>query len=122
MIRRLWLSAPMLAVALATPAAAQPETSGTVAVPSALQVPALIPDADSRPQPQQPPISADGSSVYPARLIGRWGIVEDIEVGLGLLTVTRTSPKERALRRAQPMQDVRGRDDRLAAIGISFSF
>ena len=42
-------------------------------------------------------------------------------VGVGLIEVTRTSHKERAIRRARPMADTEGRSDRIAAVGRAYN-
>lgn len=69
-----------------------------------------------------PIIQQDGSTVYRRSLIGSWPLARDVSLGVGLIEVTRTSRKERALSRTRPMSDTEGRRDRIAAIGLSFSF
>lgn len=69
-----------------------------------------------------PMFQDDGSAVFRRSLIGSWPLARDVSVGVGLIEITRTSGKERALSRTKPMQDTEARRDRIAAIGLSFSF
>ena len=69
-----------------------------------------------------PFIQRDGSAVYRKSLIGSLPVARDVNIGLGLIEVTRTSPKEKSLQRMQPITDTLGRSDRIAAIGLSVSF
>ena len=69
-----------------------------------------------------PIVEQDGSTVYRKTLVGNWSLARDVTLGVGLIEVTRTSHKERAIRRARPMADTEGRSDRIAAVGLSFRF
>lgn len=69
-----------------------------------------------------PIIQSDGSAVYRKSLIGNWPLAQDVSLGVGLIEVTRTSPKDRALNRVRPMTDTGGTSDRIAAVGLSVSF
>jgi hypothetical protein len=70
----------------------------------------------------RPFTEADGSRGRTRGLIGNLPIARNLNIGLGLLEVTRTSPREKALRRVQPMKDVGGTHDRIAAVGLKLSF
>lgn len=69
-----------------------------------------------------PIIQDDGSAVYRKTLVGSVRMAPNVTLGVGLVEITRTSHKERALSRIRPMSDTEGRSDRIAAVGLSFSF
>ncbi|HEV2748073.1 MAG TPA: hypothetical protein VGW34_12340 [Allosphingosinicella sp.] len=117
MERRLTLAALMMPLAFATPAMAQ--VAGVSDNGSIAPLPAPFPDpgyafrAPVREQLSRPPRNI---------LVGSWPLSENVQLGVGLYSVVRTSPKERELSRLRPMRDTGGRNSRVAAIGISFRF
>jgi hypothetical protein len=58
-----------------------------------------------------PIVQQDGSAVYRKTLVGTLPLSSDVSVGVGLIEVTRTSIKERALARTRPLSDTGGRSD-----------
>lgn len=64
----------------------------------------------------------DGSRETRSGLIGSWPVAENMNVGIGIFSVTRYSAKERDFKRSQPMKDVGERTGSLAAIGFSVRF
>ena len=72
---------------------------------------------------QLPVVKEEGSAARRSGLVGSWEVGRDVNLGLGLFRVTRYShDEEEAFHRVQPMKDVRGADERLAAIGLSLRF
>lgn len=69
-----------------------------------------------------PYVEDDGASAVRRGVVGSMPVSSRAEFRVGLLEVTRTSHKERALARTQPMKEVYGRTDRIAAIGLNISF
>ena len=69
-----------------------------------------------------PYVEEDGSPASRRGVVGSLPVSGNAEFRVGLLEVTRTSHKERALARTQPMKEVYGRTDRIAAIGLNFRF
>jgi hypothetical protein len=67
-------------------------------------------------------IGEDGSRAASKGLIGNWPVAENMQLGLGIYSVTRYSAKERELKRSQPMKDVGERTGSLAAVGLSVRF
>ena len=63
-----------------------------------------------------------GSRATRNGLIGSWPVAENMNVGIGLFSVTRYSSKERDHKRTQPMKDVGERTGSLAAVGFSVRF
>ena len=134
MERRHKAAAFLLAFVLATPLRAQ----GSADVRSGNRViegPTYVPAHGSRTSylplrggerrlsvAASPVFEDDGSAVFRRSLIGSWPVARDVSVGVGLIEITRTSGKDRALSRTKPMQDTEARRDRIAAIGFSFSF
>lgn len=64
----------------------------------------------------------DGSRETRNGLIGSWPVAENMNVGVGIFSVTRYSAKERDFKRVQPMKDVGERTGSLAAVGFSVRF
>lgn len=64
----------------------------------------------------------DGSPATRKGVVGSLPLAPNLSLGVGLLQVNRTKQRERALARTRPMSDVGGRQDRIAAIGLSFRF
>ena len=69
-----------------------------------------------------PLVSDDGSKAVRRGIIGSWQIAKDTNIGVGLLSVTGASTKERDFRRSQPVRDTGVHDKRIAAVGLSFRF
>jgi len=69
-----------------------------------------------------PYAEGDGAAAGRRGVVGSMPVSNRAELRVGLLEVTRTSHKERALARTQPMKEVYGRTDRIAAIGLNISF
>ncbi len=67
-------------------------------------------------------VQEDGSQASRHGLVGSMPITPNMNVGVGLFSVTRYSPKERDFKRAQPMRDVGERTGSLAAVGLSVRF
>lgn len=64
----------------------------------------------------------DGSRATRNGLIASMPVAENMNVGVGIFSVTRYSAKERDFKRAQPMKDVGERTGSLAAVGFSVRF
>ena len=75
-----------------------------------------------RPRPRSGQSENDGAAAGRRGVVGSMPVSNRAELRVGLLEVTRTSHKERALARTQPMKEVYGRTDRIAAIGLNISF
>jgi hypothetical protein len=71
---------------------------------------------------QQPVIEQDGSPTVRNRLIGSVPIADNLNLGIGLFSVTGARVKEKEFRRAVPMADVFARDKTVAAVGLSLRF
>jgi hypothetical protein len=67
-------------------------------------------------------IRTDGSPGREARIVGSLPVGEAIDLGLGLYSVTGAEPKERQLRRVEPLRDVAPRTSRVAAVGLRMRF
>jgi hypothetical protein len=64
----------------------------------------------------------DGSRATRNGLIASMPVAENMNLGVGIFSVTRYSAKERDFKRAQPMKDVGERTGSLAAVGFSVRF
>jgi hypothetical protein len=134
MERRLIAAALMVPLIFASPALAQrpaddrgdismtllgptylPPARGAAALPGFSAFRSTERDYD-RSFAQQP-----GQPFAGTRVVGAWPIARDVQIGIGLLSVSRYSAKEPDFKRA-PMKDVGGRRQRIAAIGVSFGF
>lgn len=69
-----------------------------------------------------PIVRQDGSAGFRKTLVGSWPMSPGVNLGVGLIEVTRMSRKGPALRRFQSPRDDRGDRDRIAAIGVSIDF
>ena len=84
---------------------------------------ALFPErADGLGISSQREFDEDGSRSGRKGLIASTPIAENVNVGVGIFSVTRYSPKERELSRTSPMKDVGQRTGSLAAVGMSIRF
>lgn len=64
----------------------------------------------------------DGSQATRNGVIASLPVADNMNVGVGIFSVTRYSAKERSLMRTQPMKDVGERTGSLAAVGFSLRF
>lgn len=64
----------------------------------------------------------DGSRETRSGLIASMPVAENMNVGVGIFSVTRYSAKERDFKRAEPIKDVGQRTGSLAAVGFSVRF
>lgn len=64
----------------------------------------------------------DGSRQSRNGVIASMPVAENMNVGVGIFSVTRYSAKERDFKRVQPMKDVGERTGSLAAVGFSLRF
>jgi hypothetical protein len=64
----------------------------------------------------------DGSKATRSGVIASLPVAENMNVGVGIFSVTRYSAKERHFARTQPMKDVGERTGSLAAVGFSLRF
>lgn len=92
-----------------------PADRGASALPSLAEAPAGL-SASSYAYTGE-----SGPRAFGNRLIGALPVGKDVHIGIGLMSVSRYSQKEPDFKRA-PMKDVEGRRQRIAAIGLSFSF
>lgn len=69
-----------------------------------------------------PLVKEDGSPGVRRGIIGSWQIAKDTNIGVGLLSVTGASVRERDFKRSQPIRDTGVHDKRIAAVGLSFRF
>jgi hypothetical protein len=138
MLDRIAIGAVLVSVIFAQPAAAQVEGgrtgSETTLGPSYLPPPDvrqfrfdLPPDRARRNDPRisvsaTPYRMSDGSQTLRKGLVGSLPIAPNVDLGLGLFEVNRTSPEEKALIKSNPIKDVRPETDRTAALGLSFRF
>ncbi|HEX8402570.1 MAG TPA: hypothetical protein VF628_12800 [Allosphingosinicella sp.] len=84
---------------------------------------ALFPDrASGLGVSAQPFVREDGSKATRTGLVGSVPVSSNMNVGVGLFSINRTSPRDRDLRRLQPMRDVNDRGSRMAAVGLSVRF
>lgn len=67
-------------------------------------------------------VQEDGSQARRNGLVGSLPIAPNMNLGVGLFSVTRYSARERDFKRTQPMKDVGERTGSLAAIGLSVRF
>ncbi len=67
-------------------------------------------------------IVEDGSANVRKGVVGSLPVAENVSVGLGLYKVSRYSNKEPNFVRLRPMEDVDGRHQRIAAVGLSVRF
>ncbi len=70
----------------------------------------------------QPFVRDDGARGTRTGLIGSLPLTENTNLGVGLFSVNRISPRERDLKRMQPMRDVNERRSTMAAVGLSVRF
>ncbi|QAY76939.1 hypothetical protein [Sphingosinicella sp. BN140058] len=69
-----------------------------------------------------PLLGLDGLPVMTNGMVGRLPILDRVDVGLGLFTVTGASTRERELRKTDPIRDVAPRTSRLAGAGLRVNF
>jgi hypothetical protein len=69
-----------------------------------------------------PLLGLDGLPTLSNGMVGRLPIVDRVEMGLGLFTVTGATVRERELRRSDPMRDVAPRTSRVAGAGLRVNF
>ena len=132
MLKRARLAALAMVCASATAAEALPPfTGGGEATAGAERIGPHDPDAPKLNFFETGPgirltneasVGEDGIAQVRRGVVGSVAIGKGVEVGLGLLSVSRYSRGEPSLRRLQPMRDVAGRDQRIAAIGVSLRF
>nr|WP_295374496.1 hypothetical protein [uncultured Sphingosinicella sp.] len=67
-------------------------------------------------------VEEDGSRATRSGVIASLPVAGNMNVGVGLFSVTRYSAKERDFKRVQPMKDVGERTGSLAAVGFSLRF
>jgi hypothetical protein len=127
-------AALILPFVLATPATGQDLTDTRSAQRIDIIGPSYVPAPDpaNRPIASQvrsglsvttmPYAQDDGALAVRRGVVGSMPVSNQAEFRVGLLEVTRTSHKERALARTQPMKEVYGRTDRIAAIGLNIRF
>jgi len=69
-----------------------------------------------------PLLGLDGLPVMTNGMVGRLPILDRVDVGLGLFTVTGASTRERELRKTDPIRDVAPRTSRVAGAGLRVNF
>ena len=132
MERRLTAAALMVPLMLATPALAQMPADDRSDVSNSLLGPTYLPsDTNARALPSlagprrtaaSPSFAQEsGPGLYGHKLVAAMPVAKDVHIGLGLMSVSRYSPREPDFKRA-PMKDVEGRRQRIAAVGLSLSF
>ncbi len=70
----------------------------------------------------EPFVRDDGSRGTRTGLVGSVPVAPNVNLGVGLFSVNRTSPRDRGMQRLQPMRDVNDRGSRMAAVGLSVRF
>lgn len=84
---------------------------------------ALFPDARKGVSVStQPFIREDGTRGTRNGLVGSVPVASNMNLGVGLFQVNRTSARERDFKRLQPMRDVGERGSTMAAVGLSVRF
>ena len=118
---------------LAMPAMAQAPADDRSAISTTLLGPSYAPASSTPALPSLadagtgvsasrfPFAERDGSREFGHRLVGALPLSRDVRVGIGLMAVPRYSRRDPDFTRA-PMKDVEGRRQRIAAVGLSFSF
>lgn len=85
--------------------------------------PALFPErAEGLGLSSRRDFEEDGSRETRNGLIASMPVAENMNLGIGIFSVTRYSARERDFKRAQPMKDVGERTGSLAAVGFSIRF
>lgn len=69
-------------------------------------------------QPARPPMRFDAGSPTSARM----PLTGDVDVGIGLYSVTGHFVRDRGARGREPFADTRGRESKVAAVGFSLRF
>lgn len=126
------LAACALGLCLAVPAEAQDRGGGALSGhhPALTGLGRLVPD---RPQPlfghsprirftNDSIVREDGTPGDRRSVVGSIPLVGPVAAEVGLFSVTGASPKERELKRSDPMADVQPRRSRVAAVGLRMSF
>jgi hypothetical protein len=67
-------------------------------------------------------IRQDGSPGSRHSIVGSWPLVGPVAAEVGLFSVAGAMPKERELKRSDPLADVAPRRSRVAAVGLRMSF
>ena len=129
------IAAALLSLAVCTPSGAQlfdsvePEPLGPSIVESTGGRSELV-GRDGRVFPDRGPglgitssttIRQDGSTGIRNGIVGSVPVAPDVELGVGLFSVTRYKG-EPDFKRSQPMRDVGERRNRLAAVGLKVKF
>lgn len=70
----------------------------------------------------QPFVRDDGTRGTRTGLVGSVPVAPNMNLGLGLFSINRTSARERSMQRLQPMRDVNERGSTMAAVGLSVRF
>lgn len=136
MFRRLTLLALAVPLALASPALAQ--SIGPSAGPVSRLGPSIVPTGPASAVRLGPGTSVGGpaavgivSTAFTNEegdrdvrkgVIGSWEVDRDVRLGLGLLSVSRYSPREPDFRKTSTVRDMGGRKQRIAALGLSIDF
>ena len=69
-----------------------------------------------------PLLGLDGLPAMRNGMVGRLPILDRVDVGLGLFTVTGATNRERDIRKTDPMRDVAPRTSRVAGAGLRVNF
>ncbi|WP_146150926.1 hypothetical protein [Allosphingosinicella deserti] len=69
-----------------------------------------------------PLLGLDGLPALRNGMVGRLPILDRVDVGLGLFTVTGATNREREIRKSDPMRDVAPRTSRVAGAGLRVNF
>lgn len=105
---------PLLAIIPATAQAAGNDAGGYAVTAARNGVPAA--DRQRARDPDQAP-GADRPQRFVSLLAA-----PDLDVGVGMFSVIGSTEKEMVRRRIEPLTDVRARDSRVAAVGLSLRF
>ncbi len=70
----------------------------------------------------EPFMRSDGTTGKRTGLVASTPVAPNVNLGVGLFSINKTSPAERDFKRLQPMRDVNERGSRMAAVGLSVRF
>ena len=67
-------------------------------------------------------VEPDGQEAVRKRIVSQMQVTDNVELGLGVFSVTRDSMRERRMSRLNPMKDVSGRNQTIVAAGMTLRF
>lgn len=119
------------ALVLATPATAQRLTEESSAGRSALETSrdprspgeSFLADRSSGIEiAREPYVARDGEGDVRTGIVGSIPLDSNATIGLGIYKVSRWSPREPDFKKLLPIEDTRGRHQKIAAVGVSLRF